>query len=76
MIWKWNYVTFLLERPFSPEIWIAVGIGILPFLAWLRSYKVAHRADLIYLHRDKENVPFEKELQTYAASQAFYIIIL
>ncbi|SDW43954.1 ferric reductase-like transmembrane domain-containing protein [Nitrosomonas communis] len=63
------YGNFLLDRPFSPEIWIAAGIGITPFLALLRSDKVDQKTDLIYLHREKENVPFEKELQTYAANQ-------
>lgn len=31
---------------------------------------MTHKADLICLHRDKENIPFEKELQTYTVSQA------
>jgi hypothetical protein len=50
-----------------------------PFLARLRSYKeVPYKADLICLHRDKENLSFEKELPTYTASQAllhFYSLV-
>lgn len=63
------YGTFLLDRPSCPEVWIAAGIGITPFLALLRGNKVTQRTDFIYLHREKENAPFEKELQAYAASQ-------
>ncbi len=63
------YGTFLLDRPSSPEVWIAAGIGITPFLALLRSHKVTQKTDLIYLHREKEHAPYENELKTYATSQ-------
>ncbi len=63
------YGTFLLDRPLSAEIWIAGGIGITPFLALLRSYPVMQKTDLVYVHREHEQVPYEQELQAYATVQ-------
>jgi predicted ferric reductase len=63
------YGTFLLDRPSAPEIWIAAGIGITPFLALLRDHPVTQHIDLVYIHRESENTPYEKELQTYAINQ-------
>lgn len=63
------YGTFLLDRPFAPEIWIAAGMGITPFLALLRDHPVTQHVDLVYIHRDSENTPYEKELQTYGIKQ-------
>ncbi len=64
------YGIFLLDRPSSPEVWIAGGIGITPFLALLRSRAVTQKTDLIYVHREHEHVPYEEELHAYATNQA------
>ena len=63
------YGTFLLDRPSAPEIWVAAGLGITPFLALLRDHPVTQHIDLVYIHRESENTPYEKELQTYAINQ-------
>lgn len=61
--------SFLLDRPIVPEVWIAAGIGLTPFLALLRSQSVTRHTDLVYVHRESENIPYEKELQNFATSQ-------
>lgn len=49
------------------QIWIAGGIGITPFLAWLESLQDGHPdaicADLHYCMRDREADPFVPRLQ-------------
>ena len=64
------YGNFLLSRPIAPEIWIAAGIGLTPFLALLRSQPVTQHTDMIYIHREGERVPYEEELQMFATSQS------
>jgi len=61
--------TFLLDRPPAPEIWIAAGIGITPFLSLLRDHPVTQHIELVYIHREIENTPYERELQTYVINQ-------
>ena len=63
------YGTFLLDRPSAPEVWVAAGIGITPFLALLHDHSVTRHTDLVYIHRESENAPYEKELQTCAINQ-------
>jgi len=63
------YGAFLLDRPIAPEVWIAAGIGLTPFLALLRSQPVTQHTDLVYVHRESEDVPYEKELQIFATNQ-------
>ena len=65
------YGTFLLDRPIAPEVWIAAGIGITPFLALLRNQPVTQHTDFVYVHRESEKAPYEKELQISANTQAF-----
>jgi predicted ferric reductase len=66
------YGIFLLNRPSSPAVWIAGGIGITPFLALLRSHLVLQKTDLVYVHRELEHVPYEEELRAYALDQALF----
>jgi|CXWL01.1.fsa_nt_gi predicted ferric reductase len=66
------YGVFLLDRPSSPVIWIAGGIGITPFLAMLRSHLVTQKTDLIYVHSELEQIPYEEELRAYATDQALF----
>lgn len=65
-----SYGNFLLTRPIAPEIWIAAGIGLTPFLALLRSQPVTQHTDMIYVHRESERVPYEEELQMFATNQS------
>jgi ferredoxin-NADP reductase len=43
--------TFLAERPAAPQLWLAGGIGITPFLALLRAGPVSQPTTLVYLYR-------------------------
>lgn len=64
------YGRFDLNRsnPRARQIWIAGGIGITPFLAWLESLQgeraTTVAADLHYYVRDRTNDPFVQRLQT------------
>lgn len=57
---------FMAEQrsdPLSPEIWIAGGIGITPFLARLRQGPPTSETLLLYFHRDERDAAFLDELR-------------
>ena len=60
---------FLNERPAGPELWLAGGIGITPFLGVLRSGPLPHPVRLIYLHRNEHDATFRDEIATLAKIQ-------
>ncbi len=68
------YGRFELSRtnPRVRQIWIAGGIGITPFLAWLESLQgeraTTVTADLHYYVRDRTNDPFVQRLQILCAT--------
>lgn len=68
------YGRFQLARnkPDSRQIWVAGGIGVTPFLAWLESLQArpedAREADLHYSTRNHESDPFVGRLQTLCAT--------
>ncbi len=68
------YGRFQLARsnPDSRQIWVAGGIGITPFLAWLESLQAnpeeAREAELHYCTRNHESDPFVGRLQTLCAA--------
>lgn len=68
------YGRFDLSRhdPRSRQIWIAGGIGVTPFLAWLeflqRHPEKAPQADLHYCTRDRETDDLVQRLQTLCAT--------
>ncbi|MEY4544741.1 MAG: hypothetical protein RL685_936 [Pseudomonadota bacterium] len=64
------YGSFLADRPTTPELWIAGGIGITPFLSQLRAAPLTRSTVLIYVHRDPRDVPYLAELKRYAAEQS------
>ena len=61
-----------LHNPRSRQIWVAGGIGITPFLAWLESLQSfpanAPKADLHYCTRNRESDPFVERLQSLCAA--------
>jgi predicted ferric reductase len=61
---------FLLERPAKPQLWVAGGIGITPFLACLRNAPVEHPTRLLYLYRSEADAAFRDELESLAATNA------
>ena len=58
--------------PKTQQIWIAGGIGVTPFIAWLESMQAqpdsAPEADLHYCTRDQSTDAFVPRLQTLCAS--------
>lgn len=60
-----------LHNPKSRQIWIAGGIGVTPFLAWLESLQAnpanTPKADLHYCTRDRDNDPFVERLHALCA---------
>jgi len=59
--------SFLADRPAAPQLWVAGGIGITPFLAQLRAGMVRQQTQLLYLYRAEADAAFLQELQTLAA---------
>lgn len=55
----------------AQQIWVAGGIGVTPFLAWLESLqnnpREAPAADLHYCTRDRETDPFVARLESFCA---------
>ena len=60
---------FLNERPAGPELWLAGGIGITPFLGVLRSGPLRHPVRLAYLHRNDADAAFLDELRVLAKAE-------
>lgn len=60
------------HRPDRGQVWVAGGIGITPFLAWLESLQASpektREADLHYCTRNRETDPFVTRLQTLCAA--------
>jgi len=61
-----------LLNPKTRQIWIAGGIGVTPFLAWLESLQAnpanAPKADLHYCTRNRDEDPFVERLQSLCAT--------
>jgi len=60
--------TFLAEVSGKPQLWVAGGIGITPFMAALRAGPCKHATTLIYLYRSAADAAFVEELQALAAA--------
>jgi ferredoxin-NADP reductase len=58
--------TFLAERPAAPQLWLAGGIGITPFLALLRAGPLSQETRLVYLYRAEADAAFLQELRALA----------
>ncbi len=54
------------ERSTTPELWVAGGMGVTPFLALLRSGHVIASTILIYLYRTPADAVFLAELEAVA----------
>lgn len=63
------YTGFLSERPAVPQLWIAGGIGITPFLAELRSTTLAQATRLICIVHARAGAAYLDELETLAQRQ-------
>ena len=54
------------DRLSAPELWVAGGMGVTPFLALLRSARVTAPTTLLYLYRALADAAFLTELQALA----------
>lgn len=66
------YGCFDLQRDDGrPQIWVAAGIGVTPFIAWLEALRgepdCAPRATLYYCARNAADAPFADVLETLCA---------
>jgi predicted ferric reductase len=63
------YGTFLTNRSQAPEVWVAGGIGITPFLALLRAERVKRPTEFYYAFRESRDAPYLDELNGLATGQ-------
>lgn len=59
---------FLKALPSRPLLWVAGGIGITPFIGFLRQQSVEAPTTLIYLYRDEQDAAYLDELTTLSAN--------
>ncbi len=57
---------FLTDRPSSPQLWVAGGMGITPFLAQLRAGSLKQQTLLLYLYRSEADAAFVDEIRAMA----------
>jgi predicted ferric reductase len=63
------YGYFTQPKVKRPQIWIAAGIGITPFLAWLQAIvDLKHPIYIFYSVSELAEVPHRKEIQTLVAT--------
>ncbi len=59
---------FLAERTSAPQLWVAGGIGVTPFLGVLRAGGISAPTTLLYLNRSETDAAFLPELRAIAAA--------
>jgi len=59
---------FLSDSPSVPQLWVAGGIGITPFMAALRASPRTRHTTLLYLFRNKNDAAFLDELTALATT--------
>lgn len=68
---------FLADRSPAPQLWVAGGIGIMPFLALLRAGPVNQPTTLLYFYRTEVDAAFLHELRALAkVDQQLYLKVL
>ena len=63
-----GFGSFLADRPAAPQLWVAGGIGVTPFIGLLRAGHLGDPTTLLYLYRDEADAAFLPELRAIAAS--------
>ena len=67
---------FLGDPSAAPQVWIAGGIGITPFMGLLRAGRLERPTTLIYLCRSESEALFAEELRALAASRTNFTLVL
>jgi predicted ferric reductase len=60
--------SFLAEPHATPQLWVAGGIGITPFLGLLRTGRMTAPTTLLYLYHTEDEAAFLPELRAIAAT--------
>lgn len=63
-----GFGSFLSEVSGAPQLWIAGGIGVTPFVALLNDGRLRHPARLLYLYRREDDATYLRELRQIAAT--------
>jgi predicted ferric reductase len=63
---------FLADTARSPQLWIAGGVGITPFIARLRQGPLPQPTDLVYALRRREDAAFIDELEIHARNDPHF----
>lgn len=66
---------FLAGARGAPQLWIAGGIGITPFIAAVRAGGLPRPTTLIYLYRDADDAAFLDELTAHVHADAGFELI-
>lgn len=66
---------FLASERDAPQLWIAGGIGITPFIAAARAGELRRPTTLIYLYRETRDAAFLDELTTLAQTDSKFDFI-
>jgi predicted ferric reductase len=56
------------------QVWVAGGIGITPFLSWLRSGVPDRSVDLFYVVRHREDALFRAEIENHAGLRLHLVV--
>ena len=67
--------TFSGNAGSSPQLWVAGGIGITPFMARLRQRRCAQPTALLYLYRTASDAAFLGELQALQGSDPLFQLL-
>ncbi|WP_291850988.1 ferric reductase-like transmembrane domain-containing protein [Accumulibacter sp.] len=66
---------FLANLGNTPQLWVAGGIGITPFIAGLRAHPCQQATTLIYLYRSLPDAMFLEELHGLAAEDPLFELL-
>lgn len=66
---------FLAERAAGPQLWLAGGVGITPFMAALRAGPLTQPTTLLYFHRSAQDAAYLDELRQLAAADPLLTLV-
>ncbi|RDE49625.1 MAG: oxidoreductase [Candidatus Accumulibacter meliphilus] len=67
--------SFLDDVRWAPQLWIAGGIGITPFIAELRAQRCSQPTTLLYLYRHAADALFLEELAAASREDAQFVLL-
>ncbi len=67
--------SFMADTDLAPQLWVAGGVGITPFIAVLRQGLLRQPTTLIYLYRQQSDAAFVDELRAMAEAASNFELI-